>query len=239
MPWHVLEDEQILAAATRTYGRPSISPFYSNPVLTLREGALYVVGLNPGGDPLNTESQRRVRPCDNPSAREDWCSYLDETWPSQLQSNIKHIATEALGGQDELRKAFCSNAIFVRGTLSDVIASGLWGVCKPWHSRWLAVVKPPIVICFSNKAGMSAYAYFSALVGGDAERNRLAAYGSFSLKWCDGAIEGVRVSVVGLPHLSRWSPRSEKSLRVVDKVRDVVREAYQRRGLARRLSSEV
>lgn len=233
-PWEVLHDHALSAASSAAFGVASLNVFYSNPAVALRPGALYLVGLNPGGDPKTHDSQTESEPLGHPrraAERPDWNKYVDEDWgPSHgrnlLQQRIASLADAVLpGGPEGLRTAFCTNALFMRGNLTKANGGALWSACRPWHIEWLRVVQPPAILCFGNGEAVSPYSWFRSLMEGRRERGYVPCYAGFGAKASDGLINGKLTRLVGVPHLSRWSPSTARSELAVEMVRSTLAEA--------------
>ena len=229
--WSVLRDEEVTSKALAEFGSVSLNPFYSNPSRTLRQGAVYIVSLNPGGDPSTIPSQREGMPLDHPqraSSRDDWSKLLDESWGTNYQASVRHLARSVLpGGERGLREAFCTNALFMRGPIkSGVDARGLWEVCRPWHLAWLEVVRPSAILCLGNGEGASPYAWFRGLLDTTKPLPSEAAYNNFAVKACTGKLDFRPVTVVGTPHPAHWSASAPKSVRAVEYVRRLLEHCW-------------
>lgn len=231
-PWDVLTDKAIIGTARQVCGTASLNPLYSNPAITLREGALYVAGQNPGGDPRVYGSQDRHEPLDHPrrpAHRKDWCKLLDEDdRDTTYRESLRFLVSKALpGGLEGLRDAFCTNALFMRGNVNALSAAdkrALWHVCRPWHQQWLGIVKPKVILCLGNDGGASAYAWFKSMLDGVADQPETPTYTNYRLKVCEGEFEGRPVVLIGTPNPSRWSSSSPKSANAVANVAAIVRE---------------
>src|SRR5436853_100374 len=115
---------------------------------TLRPGSIYLLGLNPGGDPSKHETVRYALDT-LPSRVKN--AYLDEVWERQrrpgqapLQRRIQWLAHQ-LG--INLKKICATNLIFVRSR--DGAGSGypeLADVCWPVHMAILRLVQPRLII---------------------------------------------------------------------------------------------
>jgi hypothetical protein len=223
----VLLDDAILVKAHKEFGAVSLVPFWTNPERTLRRGGLYVAALNPGGDPEQWASQRREAPLDGPQRaadRDDWCKVLDEKWGTKYQANVIELMQRALpGGPDALREAFCTDAVFARGSFTrDTDNDGLWAVCKPWHARWLDILRPNLILCLGNHERWSAYAWLKNLLTDFRETARIKTYGKFSVKIGEGRLSDRTVAVVSTPHPARWLPSDPRCREGVDRVREVL-----------------
>lgn len=227
--WGAASDEHVVQQARRAFGAVSVNVFYTNPEATLRPGALYIAGQNPGGDPRSIPSQREETPLDLPqrrAERQDWCKFLDESWDTHYRENVKFMVGKTLaGGVPDLRQAFCTNALFMRGALSrnGVDLDSLWAVCRPWHIRWFDIVKPRAVICLGNGQETSAYAWFKSLLSDVRELPGVPTYNNFRLKIAKGLFERREVALIGTPNPSRWSASHSTSAEALSTIRQVLR----------------
>jgi hypothetical protein len=227
--WNAAKDETVTEQARRAFGAVSANVFYTNPDVTLRPGALYIAGQNPGGDPRSIPSQREDTPLDHPqrrAERPDWCKFLDEGWDTHYRENVKYMVGKTLaGGVPDLRQAFCTNALFMRGALSrhGIDLDGLWAACRPWHIRWLTIVQPRAVLCLGNGDGASSYAWFTSLLSDVRELPGVATYNNFRLKIARGLFNGREVTLIGTPNPSRWSASHATSAEALSTIRQVLR----------------
>lgn len=199
-----------IAAELRDFSRPLLAPIAtrSGRVLyssadTLRPGSLYLLGLNPGGNPV-VEMETVADSLEDLPARK-MNAYLDESWKgkdngrSVLQLRVQWILQE-LGFAT--RDVCASNLIFVRS----IGASGCGypqtaQLCWPVHERILNIVQPKLILVF----GISGVSPFQFL------RNQLQPAGvvyqhSGHGSWrCFGFSTHSGLKVIGLPHLSRYA----------------------------------
>jgi hypothetical protein len=170
---------------------------------TLRPGAVYLLGLNPGGDP-NKEPETVRESLEGLATREK-NSYLDEKWARQkrageapLQRRVKWL-TEQL--DLNLGEVCASNLIFVRSkNARDSEYPTLAKRCWPIHREILKMVQPRLIMAYGN-SGVSPYAYLRRHFGEPAEQRFPTRHGSWSCRVFEA--EGMRM--VGLPHLSRYA----------------------------------
>jgi len=169
---------------------------------TLRPGSIYLLGLNPGGDPTKHQTVRQTL---DALASKVTNAYLDERWErhyhpghAPLQRRIQWLAHEM--GLD-LRKVCATNLIFVRS--KDGARSGypsLADVCWPIHLAILELVQPKLIIAFGNSS-VSPYAYLRRRLNGSPEKTFPSGHGS----WLCRVFRSAETRVVGLPHLSRYA----------------------------------
>ena len=178
---------------------------------TLRRGPIYLLGLNPGGNPKKHRDTVRDRLNKLPSRR--WNSYL-VSWGGRkpgthpLQRGVQWVADE-LGLR--LDDVCASNLIFVRSR--DERTSGFPDrarECWPVHRAILAAVRPRLIVTF----GRSPYTFLRDTFGVLSETNPFPAGHA---NWQCRAFRTRGMQVVGLPHMSVYAihrhPRVGKWLR--------------------------
>jgi hypothetical protein len=166
---------------------------------TVRRGPIYLLGLNPGGNPDDHKATVRERLKELPSRRSNsyqasWAGRKPGT--HRLQRGVQWIAGE-LGVQ--LEDICASNLIFVRS--KDERGSGFPGSardCWPVHRVILSVVRPKLIITF----GSSPYTFLRDEFGAVAESDPCAAGHA---NWKCRAFQTIGMWVVGLPHMSVYA----------------------------------
>jgi hypothetical protein len=174
---------------------------------TLKVGPIYLLGLNPGGDP-ETHSDSVSSSLAELSTRTD-NAYLDESWQyraracpvgkSPLQKRVCWLLDQL--GQNA-RDVCASNLIFTR-------SKGAGGsgyperaeLCWPVHEQIIAMIRPKLIIAFGN-SGQSPYHFLYSKLQGKNEKRYPSGHGNWS---CASFNSGTGVAVVGLPHLSRYA----------------------------------
>jgi hypothetical protein len=166
---------------------------------TLRRGPVYLLGLNPGGNPNDHKETVRDRLKELPSRR--WNNY-QVSWAGRkpgahrLQRGVQWVADE-LGLRVE--DICASNLIFVRS--KDERGSGFPDSareCWPVHRAILAVVRPTLVITFGN----SPYNFLKDELGAVSESDPCPAGHA---NWQCRAFQANGMRVVGLPHMSVYA----------------------------------
>ncbi|HCM64479.1 MAG TPA: hypothetical protein DIT05_18330 [Morganella sp. (in: Bacteria)] len=181
---------------------------------TLTEGDVYLLGLNPGLQGFITIGQHIDRMLTRTKN-----SFLDENWRNQkedaliqteedllpLQRRVIYLL-DALGYKPE---SICaSNLIFKTSESSDSLCFGLAGLCWPVHEAILELIKPKLLLVFGNSETTSPYAFLKALFcpeKGEVDPC-LSGHGNWMCKGFHASINGRRIFVAGLPHLSWYSP---------------------------------
>jgi hypothetical protein len=167
---------------------------------TIRKGKLYVMGLNPGGsDKLTIEkSLDLIQDSEYNEYTTEWDRPAGE---HPLQKNIRAIVEQfGLMTQD----VCASNLIFIRSI--GQAGAGYESRHKYWgiHRLILETVKPKIIIAFGN-GPISPYRHLSEMVKNKTEEDSIySGHGKFKCVSFKGDIENLRLTVIGLPHLSRY-----------------------------------
>lgn len=187
---------------------------------TLRPGKIYLLGLNPGGDPekIRQTVGESLRMLDGRTRN----AYLDEEWrwrgklvpkgESPLQKRINWLLT-SLGSRVE--NVCASNLIFIRSASDSGCGfPGMADLCWPVHQEIMSMVKPKLILCFGNSR-ISPYSYVRNKISISKETTFPSGHGRWK---CRAFQSSVGAKVVGLPHLSRYSISSHPE--VLDYISD-------------------
>jgi hypothetical protein len=129
--------------------------FYSGRAAFASPRCVYVVGINPGGDPEEQANEtvgshtRFVLS----EAPEDWSAYVDEDWQGkamQYQRGMQHLF-EVLSLNPH--RVASSNLIFTRSRVSadlGLAERDLIETCWPVHAAVLDLLKPRAIICLGE-----------------------------------------------------------------------------------------
>jgi len=209
-----------------------------------RLGCVYIMGLNPGGDPKALGHRTTI--IDSVQERPGFSCYTDECWqpkctapigecvhlesgrvrPDFLVKHQRNILTIAKALRLEIADIFSANAVFARSTslatMKDQSGYSLaewWESCWPVHQRFLAIVRPKIIITLGYGATSSAFGLLHEEAGhpewrrmGDESRRGGWALDA-ALPLSDGG--ALDCTVVGVPHPSFMAigPNLAESLR--------------------------
>jgi len=222
-----LKDEMPDVAKQLTDLKYSI--FYTNPLNTLKNGPIYYLGFNPGGSIENSiyfKDYEENLECFKKKKR-NWCEFIDETWPphkeagnAPLQRRVKsilEIILKELKIDQGISDIFCTNLYFFRSPNARKLPKHELLNCWKYHEEFLKIIRPKIVVCNGNGKNISAYTvfrkYFDSLGKNDIkELDPLKIYGKYSIKsfTIENSFWGIpRVLVLGVPHLSRFSPEAK------------------------------
>jgi hypothetical protein len=177
--------------------------FLYSPASTLRKGNIYLLGLNPGGNAKL--SRGSVLTSIKSLPNQTYCAYTDEEWgrvagEHRLQKRVKWLFNEL--GLD-IRKVCASNLIFKRSKNSDKLdVERLAKLCWPAHEIILHIVQPRLVIAF----GRGPFDCLESLAKNKTETKRFSTgHGNWIHRIFQGEIASLKVTVIGLPHLSRFN----------------------------------
>jgi hypothetical protein len=184
---------------------------------SLADGRLYVMGLNPGGDPEEigksvVESLGEVEE-DHSELGKEWSKSHRGLHPLQKRViELLKIFWKERDIEEEKKKVFWTNAIFLRSINANILSTPLelWDMCWPIHQYFLSIIKPEIILCLGNGERLSAFSMI-----------RSKSEGSPSTCFCDPKTKTFRdgkhfdatlpimkgtisTKVVGVPHPSRF-----------------------------------
>lgn len=200
--------------------------FYSGRNAFSQNADLYILGINPGGDPdeqsLETiEWNTKKVLNDEPN---DWSAYRDESWQDAppgtwgMQPRVLHLFKK-LGC--EAGNIPASNVIFARSKREGDIkseAKNLIRECWPFHEFVIEKLKPKAILCFGKTPGDIVCKQIGANKQVDEfiETN--------NRKWRSRAFEnsdGIKVIVATHPSIADWAASdtdpSNMILRVIGK----------------------
>ena len=187
---------------------------------------LYVLGVNPGGSPVNYPTEtvgghtQMILGMSNP----DWSAYRDEAWEGMppgtfgMAPRILHLFMQL--GLDP-GNVPASNLAFVRSkteaAMGAVAMQGLADQCWAFHDAVINKLKPKVVLCLGQTAGM----YVRAKVGAnklqgefEEQNNRHWKSRSYTNK------SGLTVVVATHPSIADWTaPNTDPSQLVLDALR--------------------
>lgn len=211
-------NEDFLKLIPKTLGGESGAVFYSGCSAFRNVSKLYILGLNPGGDPkvmrANTVSSHNLYLS---TKNDDWSEYLDEEWngrtagTSGMQPRVLHVLKKL---KFQPRSVPASNLIFKRtrteaGLKPDF--SSLAEQCWAFHEQVIARLEVKVVLCFGQTVGnwvrnkVGANTLVETLVE---ENNRQ--WSTKGFENCSG--KGVKVVVAPHPSRANWTnPNSDPS----------------------------
>lgn len=205
---------QTVSESLKHFENESGSVLYSSPA-TLKLGSLYIIGLNPGGDPSThpiSVKESLVAAFERPS--EKYSPYVDEFWGangtySRHQKNVQSLAK--ICGKD-IKDIFSANFIFVRSIGTAGIKDRIFDLataCWPVHKLFLSIVRPKLILCLGNGDGISSFSLLLDKAGIERSAVRYVDQSqSFRHgKYCNtevslGPNDKLKCTILGLPHPS-------------------------------------
>ncbi len=187
--------------------------FYSGRAAFSAPAPLYVLGVNPGGDPADHEADTVARHTADVlnTYPDDWSAYRDESWEGAppgtygMAPRVLHLFG-SLGLNPG--RVPCSNLVFVRsrreGDLKGEMAS-LADQCWPFHELAIAALTPRAILCLGGTAGryvrrkVGANALVSEFVEANNRRWRSRTFAN---------ARGLSVVVATHPSVADWTAMS-------------------------------
>lgn len=184
--------------------------FYSGRDAFTGSSPIYILGLNPGGDPAepgaHTVEQHLRATATNPP---NHSSYRDESWNGRpkgtwsMQPRVLHLCARL--GFDP-GKVPASNLVFVRSSREATMQPGLMDryadLCWPFHAAVIKTLGVRVVVCFGATAGAKVRSRLKANteVGRFQETNNRG-----WTSYAHQAASGVRVVTVSHPSIADWT----------------------------------
>lgn len=152
--------DQLAALVPDVLRNVSGSVFYSGRAAFSGSPKIYVLGANPGGDPIRQRDKTVQTHSDFvlKAAPERWSAYCDESWTGRpigqapLQRRVQHLLSR-LGLNPRLVPA--SNLVFSRSRRLEHL-DGDYGqladLCWPFHEAVIETLHPRGIICFGGDA---------------------------------------------------------------------------------------
>lgn len=187
--------------------------FYAGRMAFSRPSALYVLGVNPGGDPSESEAEtveNHTTAVLN-SYPEDWSAYRDERWKGAapgtygMAPRVLHLFTELGVNPGSVPS---SNLVFARsrreGDMGDEMKT-LADQCWQFHSLVIDKIRPRAILCLGKTAGQ----YVRNKVGANTLRAEFVERNN--RRWRSELFvnpTGLRVVVATHPSIADWSTPS-------------------------------
>ena len=212
-----------IPASLRNY---SGKVFYAGRSAYNSPAAMYILGVNPGGDPDTRQDETVASHTEwvATTAPEGWSAYRDESWKGKppgrhgMQPRILHMFKAVALSPGAVP---ASNLVFVRSRRESDIAvdiDRLVGECWPFHKYVIETLRPKVVLCLGKTAGDHVLARVGA-------HSRYATFTeSNSRKWQSHAyrtVSGLKVVVATHPSIADWStPASDPTPIIADALHD-------------------
>lgn len=172
---------------------------------TLRPHDIYFMGTKPGGTLPNTIRQSLDDLYDGRN------EYLDYSWEGRPpgQQKLQKQVQRFLGGLGfDVRSVPASNIVLTRdrsiGTHPDLDGDAVrsWSI----HKTIISMVQPRTIVAFGSGEHQSPFAYLRDFLGPERIETIHAQQGTFSCHRFGAELDGHAISVVAVPHLTRYSP---------------------------------
>ncbi|MBG9997230.1 hypothetical protein I6F50_19550 [Pseudoalteromonas sp. NZS127_1] len=187
---------------------------------TLKEGDVYLLGLNPGGS-----GHTKLGEFMNNTLTRTRNSYLNESWKNgqseyaqgaaPLQKRIQGLLQ---GINQNVVDVCASNLIFTtsKSSQDSNFNFGFAGTFWPFHQAVIEIVKPKVILTFGNAKHLSPFGFLKSMYYDENNLDTFEAIPAEHGKWeCYGfktKFNGRQTAVIGLPHLSYYNPNKEKIL---------------------------
>lgn len=146
--------------------KESGSVFYSGLEAFSGTKELYILGLNPGGNPDKLSEYTLNKNIEFAKKNSCWSSYKDDEWSSRSddknkknKAGTKGLAPRVLHVLDKLnlepRLVPASNLIFIRTSRESHLKNKQELALKCWsfHERVIETLQPKVILCFGNYTG--------------------------------------------------------------------------------------
>lgn len=196
---------------------------YSGRAAFSRASSLYILGLNPGGNPILQVNETIARDVEEARARpDDWSAYRDDRWNGYpagtrgMQPRVLHLFNRLNLSPGTVP---ASNVVFVRTRReSDLKASKqeLLEACWPVHGAVIDGLGIRTVLCFGNTAG----AWVREIMGADREVDRFVEENNRRWKSCvHRSRDGMSVITLTHPSIADWTkPATDPSPMVLREI---------------------
>lgn len=153
--------ERLIDLVPKAMRMRSGTVFYSGRAAYAASVPLYLLGLNPGGDPVAQATETIGASLEEARKRREdhWSAYADECWRGRpagtatMQPRVLHLLKSV--GLDP-RRVPASNVVFVRSARESALAaekSALLAACWPLHEEVLRALRVRVVACMGGTAG--------------------------------------------------------------------------------------
>lgn len=198
---------------------------------TLKRGNLYLMGSNPGGtkgNDLRDHLDKLENQTDNEYDK-GWGDVQGEYDPGEhhLQLNVKHLLEKLDYGYKEV----CASNLIFQGSKNqnEINYNKLANLCWPVHQIIIDIIQPKVILVFGNGFEDSPYAYIKKKHS-DIKKERPtdlnetfpADHSNWKIKTFKTDIFEFNhdVTIIGIPHLSRYHIRTNKQ-NVIQKIKEI------------------
>ena len=213
--------EELLPLIPESLRKKSGKVFYSGRNAFTGKKKIYVLGINPGGDPIKQSNETVEWHTDLVLSMKtpNWSSYINESWRGKapgeyrFQKRILYL----FGGLNlNAYEVPSSNTIFLRTRRAeDIKDNSLADTCWKFHEKVIEKLGVQVVLCLGNDAGKIVCNKTNAndLIGVFKEKN--------NRKWATKAFtnkEGFLVFVVTHPSIADWTNPTQDPTPFIKKI---------------------
>lgn len=173
---------------------------------------LYILGLNPGGDPLDPRADTIAQSIEAVlHEASNWSAYRDSSWAgavpgtSGMQPRVLHLLRRVGLSPGEVP---ASNIIFTRSRREKDLVGNIENLkesCWPFHQAVIKHLKPKVILCFGQTSGSWVCKKLDAAQQTDEfieNNNRRWRSRSFTNQ------QGTKVVVATHPSIANWASSS-------------------------------
>jgi hypothetical protein len=185
---------------------------------TVRPGEMYIMGLNPGGDPEIIRDSIRGELNSIKTGMRSCNAYLEPWRPNSRTPLQVHMINLIECINRNIEEICASNLVFLRSRNQSGVSFNLADLCWPVHQYIIRIIQPKYLLVFGNGA-LSPYSFlrkkhFQFYNYMPKEDVIDSGHGVWKCRAFQTTIEDSKMTVVGLPHLSRY--RADDKPRVID-----------------------
>lgn len=186
--------------------------FYSGRDAFAAPANLYILGLNPGGDPLDPRADTIAQSIEAVlHEAPNWSAYRDSSWAgavpgtSGMQPRVLHLLRRVGLSPGEVP---ASNIIFTRSRREKDLVGNIENLkesCWPFHQAVIKQLKPKVILCFGQTSGSWVCKKLGAAQQTDEfieNNNRRWRSRSFTNQ------QGTKVVVATHPSIANWASSS-------------------------------
>jgi uracil-DNA glycosylase family 4 len=195
--------------------------FYSGRLAFSQPSTLYMLGLNPGGCPVESMKETVAAHTNEVLSIHlpDWSAYRDESWEGRhpgtfgMAPRILHLFRRIGLNPGHVP---ASNLVFVRSRREAQLFSeirALAELCWPFHARAIQLIRPKVILCLGKTAGWHVRNKLGAhtLKGEFVESNKRCWRSEFF-----STSDGPNVVVATHPSIANWCAASADPSNLVE-----------------------
>lgn len=171
---------------------------------SLRQAPLLIMGTNSGGSEKESGTDYTIANRIFAKKHELTIGWKNDDGFTPLQTRLRALLEKILNIHD-IESVPYTNLIFMRTRDTTSLNWDLARKCWPVNKCILDIVQPRLVITIGNALGNSPYAFLKLKFESSNEQETLSGHGRYQLRYSAMSNGNKKFSVLGLPHLSRYS----------------------------------